>query len=638
MTVTFESMVFKIIKNPPTITAIQIFPKSCVMVNYPLIATVTTEYADGVDYLWFCERDDKEIIFLSNEAILIPSEACMGGKIKVFCTAWRWVSEEAVKSNGNDRNHDLSFPNDNIISDSNHDLNSLKMGERVRDGNILNEFGEIDRRSKSVCSSTINIETASTVEKQKKSVRGRMTGRAATCYVSGLIQPAADGSKIIEVRQTFNQLQREDPQFIDHSGLGMKGKGVEIRLIDELRVVSFNTLAEPFALSDYAVNQIYSYCPLEYLNTEYRMQLVVREILTYDADIICLQEVDMKTFQLYILPIMRDHGYDGHYTNKAGGVLEGCATITKNIKLKVLHRIDIPLKNVLRNAPILKGIYSIRPDLKDVLGGKLGTVGQITVCQCLWNPARVILLANTHLFYHPSAGFVRLLQTDVITRTMLDIRTYIETTGLEGLDQLICEGEDRNEGGDRCMDHLKKGEYKGGMPPDSDVKPPTVSVLFMGDFNSTSETAVIEYLDTGVISSEHEVWETINTFHWGQRSESETDTNDSSGSGGTTSTGVRVSSKVRSAGLNDAHGAVLATITPTLTHPFSLISASTTPYTNYTKGFKDILDYIYYQSDHLRVIRVAPFPSENILSQDVALPSQHFPSDHLAVVVDLMLI
>jgi hypothetical protein len=84
MTVTFESMVFRIIKNPPTITAIQIFPKSCVMVSYPVIATVTTEYADGIDYLWFCERDDKEIIFLSNEAILIPTEGCIGGKIKVL--------------------------------------------------------------------------------------------------------------------------------------------------------------------------------------------------------------------------------------------------------------------------------------------------------------------------------------------------------------------------------------------------------------------------------------------------------------------------------------------------------------------------------------------------------------------------
>jgi hypothetical protein len=58
--------------------------------------------------------------------------------------------------------------------------------------------------------------------------------------------------------------------------------------------------------------------------------------------------------------MMRDQGYDVHYTNKAAGVLEGCATITKNKKLKLLHRIDIPLKNVLRNAPMLKQIYAIR--------------------------------------------------------------------------------------------------------------------------------------------------------------------------------------------------------------------------------------------------------------------------------------
>lgn len=42
MTVAFESMVFRIVKNPPTITAIQIFPKSCVIVNYPIVPTVTT--------------------------------------------------------------------------------------------------------------------------------------------------------------------------------------------------------------------------------------------------------------------------------------------------------------------------------------------------------------------------------------------------------------------------------------------------------------------------------------------------------------------------------------------------------------------------------------------------------------------
>jgi hypothetical protein len=53
---------------------------------------------------------------------------------------------------------------------------------------------------------------------------------------------------------------------------------------------------------------------------------------------------------------------------QAAGVLEGCVTITRNNRLEVLRRIDLPLKEVLRNAPYLQGIYSIRPDLQDVLG------------------------------------------------------------------------------------------------------------------------------------------------------------------------------------------------------------------------------------------------------------------------------
>ena len=53
---------------------------------------------------------------------------------------------------------------------------------------------------------------------------------------------------------------------------------------------------------------------------------------------------------------------------QAGGVLEGCVTITRVNTFEVLKRIDLPLKNVLRNAAYLQGIYSVRPDLQDVLG------------------------------------------------------------------------------------------------------------------------------------------------------------------------------------------------------------------------------------------------------------------------------
>lgn len=53
--------------------------------------------------------------------------------------------------------------------------------------------------------------------------------------------------------------------------------------------------------------------------------------------------------------------------------------------------------------------------------------------------------------------------------------------------------------------------------------------------------------------------------------------------------------------------------------------------------FKDLLDYVFIESDIMTVDAVSPFPAESILSENVALPSSVFPSDHLAVAVDVRL-
>jgi mRNA deadenylase 3'-5' endonuclease subunit Ccr4 len=76
--------------------------------------------------------------------------------------------------------------------------------------------------------------------------------------------------------------------------------------------------------------------------------------------------------------------------------------------------------------------------------------------------------------------------------------------------------------------------------------------------------------------------------------------------------------------------------TPSLQHSLNLDSAAGYPvYTNYVEGFQDCLDYIHISSQHFRTVRVAPFPPVDVLSAHTALPSPAFPSDHLAVVVDL---
>jgi mRNA deadenylase 3'-5' endonuclease subunit Ccr4 len=90
---------------------------------------------------------------------------------------------------------------------------------------------------------------------------------------------------------------------------------------------------------------------------------------------------------------------------------------------------------------------------------------------------------------------------------------------------------------------------------------------------------------------------------------------------------------------------------PSLQNPFSVsssssggsstgagfVSASGYPqFTNFTAGFKDLLDYVFIPANSgLHVLRTAPLPSEEELRERTALPSAVYPSDHVALALDL---
>ena len=89
---------------------------------------------------------------------------------------------------------------------------------------------------------------------------------------------------------------------------------------DELRVVSYNILAEYYSSTDYAKQVLYPYCQPNALLISYRQCLLARELIGYHADILCLQEVGKKCFEQFLLPVMRDSGYDGCFAQKTGQV------------------------------------------------------------------------------------------------------------------------------------------------------------------------------------------------------------------------------------------------------------------------------------------------------------------------------
>lgn len=73
-----------------------------------------------------------------------------------------------------------------------------------------------------------------------------------------------------------------------------------------------------------------------------------------------------------------------------------------------------------------------------------------------------------------------------------------------------------------------------------------------------------------------------------------------------------------------------------LHQPMNIESAcGTPPYTNFTRGFRETLDYIFIDSDKLQVTQVVPLPSHEDVTANIALPSVVFPSDHLALICDL---
>lgn len=59
-----------------------------------------------------------------------------------------------------------------------------------------------------------------------------------------------------------------------------------------LRVVSYNILADIYAQTELSKTVLYPYCAPYALQLDYRQNLIKKELTGYNADIICLQEVD----------------------------------------------------------------------------------------------------------------------------------------------------------------------------------------------------------------------------------------------------------------------------------------------------------------------------------------------------------
>lgn len=79
----------------------------------------------------------------------------------------------------------------------------------------------------------------------------------------------------------------------------------------DIRIATYNVLADAYASTKQAKNGMFYYCADEVLSAGPRRQKILRDLLKLDADILGLQEVD--TTQLTVLKPLKELGWEHTY-------------------------------------------------------------------------------------------------------------------------------------------------------------------------------------------------------------------------------------------------------------------------------------------------------------------------------------
>lgn len=365
-----------------------------------------------------------------------------------------------------------------------------------------------------------------------------------------------------------------------------------------------------------------------------RLSMIISELLSYKADIVCLQEVDGGSiFSSFIEPVLNVMGYDGYYSNKASCQREGCflgwsrkVFETREVDLQSYSIRDLfettcsaqndSLTNQENKSMSWDSIYDINKllcqhnELRKVIMEKISSIAQIatlrlkghhyTSGQTAAKP-NMIVVANTHLFYHPLADHIRAMQAYVVCKKIDEIRRQ-----------------------------------------NSIIPSP---FILSGDLNSDPLSGAAQLLFTRILHPEHhDCWKNLHDYKW------DCGESDFMVEHGYIGNEVGVTElKYEEEAFDDSQEQqtreskplppmiLLPTSFPKLTSGCLIMPK----FTNFAVDFIDTLDYILASeaSDSepfgFKRKRSAPMPDHEDITKYIAMPNEVMPSDHVSVVCDL---
>ncbi|CAI5739517.1 unnamed protein product [Peronospora destructor] len=202
-----------------------------------------------------------------------------------------------------------------------------------------------------------------------------------------------------------------------------------------------------------------------------RIQLILQEIEENNSDIVCLQEMGEHVYKRFFEPMLTLVGYRGFYSGKTGTANEGCATFFRASRFDVAEEVAVNLATAVKSS-MNSASQHLMQAFPEVAKGinRVPSIAQILVLRSKVDPARIIILSNTHLFYRGDAHLIRLLQ------------------------------------GAAVVECISKRNAAPGFE--------NAAVVMCGDWNAHPRTALIAFLLDGQIDSSHSQWQQAPSFQW----------------------------------------------------------------------------------------------------------------------------
>ncbi|XP_039145540.1 carbon catabolite repressor protein 4 homolog 3-like [Dioscorea cayenensis subsp. rotundata] len=160
-----------------------------------------------------------------------------------------------------------------------------------------------------------------------------------------------------------------------------------------IMVVSYNILGDHNAWNH---RDLYCKVSFDLLKWESRKSLICNEICKWNADLVCLQEVD----RFYdILSVMKREGYAGKYKRRTGGTRDGCAVLWKEERFQLMEAENIEFAD-----------FGLRDN-----------VAQLFVFEMCEADSRRIVIGNIHVLFNPKRGDVKLGQVRMLLEKAYDL-------------------------------------------------------------------------------------------------------------------------------------------------------------------------------------------------------------------------